>query len=116
MNTPSAAAQIIITVIPIVGIIMGGLVLLFYLYYGHREKMLMIEKGASRKINFDIRSFSMFAGILLFCIGLCLTLFFAVKEGVRYSLLSGIIPLSCGTGLIVFYVLYTILHRKDAER
>ena len=113
METPSAAAQIIVTIIPIVGIIMGSVVLFLYLYYSHKEKMLMLERGINKKWNFDLAIFSIFTGLLLFCIGLCLTIFFAVKEGVNYSLLSGIIPLSCGISLIVYYIIHNILHKGN---
>ena len=116
METPSTAAQIMITVIPILGIIMGSVVIFIYLYYNHKEKMLMLERGISKRWNFDLEIFSIFTGLLLFFIGLCLTIFFAVKEGVNYSLLSGIIPLSCGISLIVYYIIHNILHKgSDAK-
>ena len=116
METPSRAAQVIISIIPIVGIIMGGLVIFFYLLYSHREKILMIEKGMVRKRNFDLEIFSLFAGLLLSLIGLSLTVFFAIIEGVNYSLLSGVIPLSCGISLIVYYILRVKFIRNNADR
>lgn len=103
--SPSAAAQIIVTIIPIVGIALGCTVLFFYLLYTHREKMLMIEKGLVRKSNFDIDLFSLFSGLLLTGIGSCLTIFFQLKEGVSYGTLSGIIPLACGVSLLAFYII-----------
>ncbi|MFH0976685.1 MAG: DUF6249 domain-containing protein [Spirochaetota bacterium] len=112
MQTPSTSAQIIVTVIPIVGIVMGAIVIFFYLFYNHKEKMLMIEKGITKRINFDLGIFSIFTGLLLFGIGLCLTIFFLVKEGFAYSLLSGIIPLSCGISLICYYIIRIIWHKK----
>jgi len=62
-NAPSIAAQIILTIVPIVGIIFGCTILFFYLYYGHRAKMLMIEKGTYQRPieKFDLDSFSLFA-------------------------------------------------------
>ena len=109
MNTISTAAQIIVTIIPIVGIIAGAVVIFTSIYLNHKQKMMMIEKGIHRKINFDLEAFSLFTGLLLLSIGLCLTIFFGVKEGVGYSLLSGIIPLSCGAGLLVYYFLHKFL-------
>ncbi len=112
METPSAAAQVIVTIIPIVGIVMGSAVIFFYLLYTHKEKMLMIERGIVRKTGFDLGIFSIFSGLILFCIGTCLTIFFSLKEGISYSLLSGIIPLACGIGLISYYVIYIIFNKK----
>jgi hypothetical protein len=112
METPSAAAQVIVTIIPIVGIVMGSVVIFFFLLYNHKQKMLLIEKGINKKINFDLGIFSIFTGLLLFCIGLCLTIFFAMKEGISYGLLSGIIPLSCGVGLISYYIIRILFYKK----
>ena len=38
MNEVGAAAQVIVTVIPIVGIAMGSTVIFFYLLWNHRQK------------------------------------------------------------------------------
>ncbi len=113
METLSVAAQIIVTIIPIVGIIMAGFVIFSYIYYNHKQKMLMIEKGTLKKIKFDLDIFSLFTGILLFTLGLCLTIFFQIKEGISYGLLSGIIPLSCGVSLICYYSIRVILNKKN---
>jgi hypothetical protein len=113
METPSVAAQIIITIIPIVGIIMGCLVIFSYIFYNHKQKMLMIEKGTLKKIKFDLDTFSLFTGMLLFTLGLCLTIFFRIKEGISYGLLSGIIPLSCGVSLMCYYSIRIILYKKS---
>jgi hypothetical protein len=116
MDTLSVAAQIIVTVIPIAGIVSSAGVIFFYIYYNHKQKMLMIEKGALKKVKFDLETFSLFTGMILFAIGLCLTIFFKIKEGVSYSLLSGIIPLSCGISLICYYCVRIFVNTKsDAE-
>jgi hypothetical protein len=112
MEMPSAAAQVIVTIIPIVGIVMGCVVIFFYIFYNHKEKMLMIERGTDKKINLDLGVFSIFSGLILFCIGLCLTIFFIIKEGISYSLLSGIIPLACGISLISYYIIHIIFNKK----
>lgn len=103
-SVTSTAAQVIVTIIPIVGIVMGSTLIFFYLLYSHRQKMKMIEKGLiSQKSLFDIDSFSLFSGLLLLGIGLSLTLFFLIKEGSGFGVLSGIIPLSGGISLLLFF-------------
>ena len=42
-SIPSAAAQVLIMVIPIVGIVMGSVVVFFYLLWRHKQNMMMIE-------------------------------------------------------------------------
>jgi hypothetical protein len=102
---PSTAAQILITVIPIVGIVMGGVVIFFFLLWNHKQKMLIIEKGQYVKSEFDYSTFSLFAGLVLTCIGVCLVVFFVILEGFSYPVLSGLAPLSLGVSLLIFYAI-----------
>ncbi len=100
---PSAAAQILVTVIPIVGIVTGGVLLFFFLLWNHKQKVLMIEKGQYSKIEFDLTTFSLFSGLVLTSIGACLMIFFIILEGFTYPVLSGLIPFSLGVSLLVFF-------------
>jgi hypothetical protein len=100
---PSAAAQVIISIIPIAGIFMGAVVVFFYLLWNHRQKMLLIKTGNYSRPDFDLLSFSLLAGLLLACVGISLTVFLAVVQGFNYTLLGGIIPLSIGVGLLIFF-------------
>ncbi|HUX50016.1 MAG TPA: DUF6249 domain-containing protein [Spirochaetia bacterium] len=102
-SVPSAAAQIMVTVIPIVGIVMGCVVVFFYLLWRHKQRMLMIEKGMSPYQPFDISTFSLLAGLLNLIVGAVLSIFFLLKSGASYSLLGGLIPFSIGLSLIIFY-------------
>jgi hypothetical protein len=99
----SSAAQVIIAIIPIVGIVMGSVVIFFYLLWNHRRRTLLIKAGQYRRPDFDLLSFSLLTGLLLGSVGLALTVFLAIAGGANYGLLGGIIPLSIGTGLLIFY-------------
>jgi hypothetical protein len=112
----SAAAQVIITVIPIVGIVMGAVVVFFFLLWNYRRQILLIKAGNYNRPAFDLLSFSLLAGILLLGVGAMLTVFLsmvtftyglsgAVETGRIYGLLGGIIPLAMGIGLLVFFKL-----------
>ena len=100
---PSAAAQILVTVIPIVGIIMGGIVLFFFLFWNYKQRILIIEKGQYAKSEFDLLSFSLFTGLVLTSVGASLVIFFVILEGFTYPVLSGLIPFSVGISLLVFF-------------
>lgn len=113
---PSAAAQVIVTIIPIVGIVFGCLVIFFYLMWSHKQKVLLIEKGLYRKIDFDLDAFSLFAGLLLSCIGGSLVLFFMIMEGFRYGVLSGLIPLATGIGLMIYFFVRMVLVKRNDEK
>jgi len=99
----SAAAQVIITIIPIVGIVMGAVVIFFYLLWNHRRRTLLINAGHYKRPDFDLLSFSLLAGLLLGSVGLSLTIFLAIVTGPTYGLLGGLIPLSMGAGLLAYY-------------
>lgn len=111
----SAAAQVVVAVIPIVGIVMGAVVVFFYLLWSHRRQTLLIKAGNFNRPVFDLLSFSLLAGILLFTVGSALTVFMAVvtflthgllgavESGRIYGLLGGIIPLTMGIGLLIFF-------------
>jgi hypothetical protein len=99
----SSAAQVLIAIIPSVGIVMGSVVIFFYLLWNHRRRMLLIKAGHFNRPDFDLLSFSLLAGLLLGSVGITLTVFLAIIQGATYGLLGGIIPLSIGVGLLIYY-------------
>ncbi len=117
MNTTiaSPAAQVIIAVIPIVGIVIGGTVIFFYLLWRHSEKKLQIKNGNYKKESFNFKVYSLLIGLLLSFVGLVLTVFFALMSGKSAALLGGLIPLSLGLSLLVFYKLNPDFLSRDAD-
>jgi hypothetical protein len=99
----SSAAQIIIAIIPIVGIVMGSVVIFFYLLWNHRRRVLLLKAEHYNRPEFDLLSFSLLAGLLLGTVGVTLTVFLAIILGADYGLLGGLIPLSIGIGLLTYY-------------
>jgi len=106
MPQTSNASQILIAIIPIVGIVMGSVVVFFYVLWGHRERMLMIDRGLYSPNPVDIGTFSLLAGILLTAVGLTLSVVFIAISGFAYSLLGGLLPLSIGIGFLAFHGAY----------
>ena len=102
-QTTSFAAQVIISIIPIVGIVMGSVVVFFYLLWNHKRRTLLIKAGHFQRPEFDLLTFSLLAGLLLSMVGLALTIFLAIALGVNFGLLGGIIPLAIGIGLLAYY-------------
>jgi hypothetical protein len=99
----SQAAQVIVAIIPIVGIVMAAVVAFFYLLWGHREKVRLIERGLFEPGKLDVEAFCLLAGILLTCVGAVLTVMFIVLGTMSYALLGGLIPLAAGIGLLIFF-------------
>ena len=102
-HTSSPAAQVIISIIPIVGIVMGSVVVFFYLLWNHKRMTLLIKAGQFRRPAFDLLTFSLLTGLLLSAVGLALTIFLAIALGANFGLLGGVIPLAIGIGLLVYY-------------
>jgi len=102
----SSTAQVIIAIIPIVGIVMGSAVIFFYLLWDHKRKTLLMKAGQIIKADFNLLTFSLLSGLLLSSVGVALTVLLSlvVKEA-SYGLLGGIIPLSMGIGLLTFYTI-----------
>jgi hypothetical protein len=101
--TVTPVAQIIIAIVPIVGIVMGAIVIFFYLLWRHREIVRLIATGSYRKPDFDLHLFTLLAGFLLTGIGFVLSILFLIIEGVSYSLLGGLIPFALGISLFAFW-------------
>lgn len=115
-NALNPAAQVVVSIIPIVGIVIGGVVIFFYLLWRHKHITLQIKTGTFRQINFNVEMFSLLTGLLLTAVGVVLTLLFFLLEGISYTLLGGVIPLAIGISLIVFYKLYKSELKKKTER
>jgi hypothetical protein len=99
----TAAAHVFIALIPLVGVVMGAMIVFFYLLWNHKRRVLLIKAGQYNRPNFDLLAFSLLAGLLLGCVGLALTVFLAIVTGPTYGLLGGIIPLSMGVGLLAYF-------------
>lgn len=106
----SEHAQIIISIVPIVGIGMGAIVVFFYLLWRHHEIKLQIKTGTFVPRTFNFKAFSLLTGLLLTGVGSILTLVFAIITHFSYEILGGLIPTVIGISLLVFYKIYPDFH------
>ena len=111
----SPTAQVIIAIIPIVGICIGGMVIFFSLLWHHHEVKLQIKMGTYHKETVNLKACSLLIGIMLIGIGTILSLFFLAMEGISPAMLGGLIPLSVGICLIVFYKTNPDFKQKDGK-
>ena len=102
----SPAAQVIIALIPIVGIVIGGVIIFFALLWVHHERKQRIKAGLTQKTRFNFKAATLLIGLLLAGIGTMLTVFFALFAGISPALLGGLIPLTIGLCLLAFYKMY----------
>ena len=113
---PVAAAQIIIAVVPIVGIVMAGVLIFFYLFWRNKQIICQIQTKTYTPIKFNLSGFCLISGILLLMIGGVLTVLFSIIDGVSYVLLGGLVPLSCGIGLLLYYFISSKAGKEETER
>lgn len=99
----NGVAQIIFSIVPIVGIGVGGIIVFFYILWRHHEIKLRIRTGTYKEKNIDLKTFALLTGLLLTFIGGMLTILFAIMASISYALLGGLIPLAIGIALLVFY-------------
>lgn len=99
----TTAAQVIIALIPIVGIVMGSGVVFFYLLWNYKQKVLLIQTKQYEKPVLNLTLFSLFTGLLLGGVGLFLTIFLFLSLGSGMGLLGGLIPLAIGVSLLFFF-------------
>ena len=99
------AAQVIIAIIPVVGIAIGGILVFFAILWHHHEVKQRIAMGTYTPFKFNFRAFSLLTGLLLVGVGLVLTAMFALLEGMCYALLGGVVPLVLGIMLLLFFKL-----------
>ncbi len=98
----AAAAQVLLSLIPIVAIVIVGILSFFALQWDNRKRLLIIEKGgrpAPRSIDDKL----LLIGIVALFVGIGLTVFFSVHNGLSNSLLGGIVPMMVGLGVITSY-------------
>ncbi len=104
------AAQVIVAIIPIVGIVIGGVVIFFYLLWRNAQINLLIKTEKYVPLQFNLSLFSLLTGILLTGIGFILSVFFIILDGFSYNLLGGLIPFVVGICLIIFYNMFKKLN------
>lgn len=112
----SEPAQVIVSIIPIVGIAIGGFILFFYMLWHHHEIKLQIKTGTFVPKKFNLKVFSLLAGFILTGVGLMLSLVFSIADGFTYSILGGLIPFITGVSFLLFYKINPDFHRKNDEQ
>ncbi|MBS0619641.1 MAG: hypothetical protein JSR44_15760 [Spirochaetes bacterium] len=104
--SPSPTADVILSIVPMVAVVFGSVLVFFMLLYNYklrREKIRQQIPTASALEH--LRFISLLAGCLSCSAGIPLTLFFIFTNPANPGILGGLIPLSAGVGLIVFFYL-----------
>lgn len=97
------AAQVIMSLFPIIGVVMATFLLFFYILWNHKQKVILIRQGFYAPSKLDFLNICLLSGILLLILGLALTIFFIFIKRRDYTLLLGLLPFSIGLSLLIYY-------------
>lgn len=98
-------AQIILSLVPLLGTILGLTLFFFFFLWQYKTKKELIRSGQYQSRERNYRELALLGGFICIGAGLPLTILFLAIEGVTYASLGGIIPLTIGVMLIIYYVL-----------
>ena len=102
----SAAAQVILAIVPLVGTAFGVTLLFFFFLWQYRLKKELIRSNQyERNTGKNLKDLVLLSGVLCTAVGLPMTILFGFMEGFSYAISGGLIPLSTGIGLIAFYII-----------
>lgn len=100
----SPAAQILFSIVPIVGIVLGTTLLFFISYWFYKVRVKMLEQGYQPKISESLLNrLVLLIGLLSCFVGAPLTIIFILIDGLSYSILGGIIPFVSGIAFITYF-------------
>ena len=104
--TSSPSAQVLFSLVPLLGVILGVTLIFFYLFWRYRIMKQLIAAGQHRYSTIrQIRVFCLLLGSISTLVGLPMTFLFYAISGITYQMLGGIIPLFAGVGLLLFVFL-----------
>ena len=107
----SGAADILLSLVPIIGIVFGTTLLFFYFYWQHQQKKELIKHDQYIPYSSDRwRTVSLLMGCLSGVIGVAISILFLLLDGLSYALFGGLIPFATGMGFLFFYFLS---HKKE---
>ncbi|MCB1145365.1 MAG: hypothetical protein KDK41_08135 [Leptospiraceae bacterium] len=101
----ASAAKILISLVPMLGVILGTTLLFFFILWQYKLRKELIRSGNYKPVLDErIRTLSLLIGLLSIAVGLPMTILFLIIEGVSYSVLGGLLPFSAGIGLLLFFI------------
>ena len=106
-SSPSQApaAEILLSLVPLLGVVFGTILLFFYFYWSYKQKKELIQQGKYKPRTYEnLRKISFLLGCLSTSIGLPMSLLFLYLEGISYIMLGGLIPFTAGIGFLLFYI------------
>ena len=114
-GTVSTAPEIILSLVPVMGIVFGCVLLFFFFLWQYKIRKELIRSGQHQPMFVtNIRMLSLLIGLLGVSSGLPMTFLFLLIEGVTYALLGGLLPLFAGIGFIIFYGMTRTRTRSDS--
>jgi hypothetical protein len=106
-----SAAQVLIASTPVVAVALLAVLTFFFILWDYKKQRMMIKRGITPKPR-NIDDKLLLIGIVSLSVGIGLLVFFSLKTGLSNSLLGGIIPTASGMGIITYYILIQQAKKK----
>lgn len=110
-----SAAQVLIASTPVVAVALLAVLTFFFILWDYKKQRMMIERGITPKPR-NIDDKLLLIGIVSLSVGIGLLVFFSLKTGLSNSLLGGIIPTASGMGIITYYILIQQAKKREREK
>lgn len=105
-NNSCHAADVLISLVPLAGVILGSTLLFFFILWQYKLRKELIRTNQYKPLLGErIRLLSLLVGLLATFVGIPMTILFLAIDGVSYPILGGLLPMASGMGLIVFHYL-----------
>jgi len=98
------AAQVLIAALPLVAVVLLAVLAFFAMLWDQQKNRILIARG-EKPVQRNIDEKILLLGMIALFVGIGLTAFFLLSEGMTSALLGGIIPTMTGLGVVVHYAL-----------
>lgn len=99
----SLTSQVLISLVPIIGVLLGTFLFFSLFYFYHKQKVLLIEKGLFKPIRINWSLALVLTGMALMMTGVSITTVFLINKKTGLELLGGLVPLGVGIALFSSY-------------
>ncbi|HOJ50275.1 MAG TPA: hypothetical protein PKW55_05640 [Spirochaetota bacterium] len=101
----SPTVDIIVSLIPIVGIIGGCFVFFSIFLFYYKQRILIIQTGNYKPFKVNWNLVLILTGMVTTFVGIAITTVFIINKVYGFELLGGLIPLFTGLAIIFTYII-----------
>ncbi len=98
------AAQVLIAALPLVAVSLLAVLAFFMMLWDHQRDKILVARG-EKPVPRNVDDKILLLGVVALFVGVGLTAFFAIHDGLTNSLLGGIVPAMTGLAIITHFAI-----------